>query len=151
MKFFPDALELCFNPLDLPPRRFPLGEIQFQGGLAGQPPMGAVHNRSNHLQIADQFGAGSRRSLLWRLPLRFEKQRRIVQNAFPDRGRSSPPSRVELPSLARIAVMLGQDRRHALAVHRALSRHRHQKLHGHLGRNLALAHLLLNHFRQKLD
>jgi hypothetical protein len=30
-----------------------------------------------------------------------------------------------------------------------LARHRHQKLHGHLRQDLALAHLLLDGFRQK--
>ena len=55
-----------------------------------------------------------------------------------------------MPGFARIAVMLGQDRRHALAVLQALPRHRNQELHGHLRRNLALAHLLLDGLRQKL-
>jgi hypothetical protein len=81
-----DALKLFLNPLDLLPRRFALRGIQLQGRRAGQPPMGAVHNRGYHLQIADQFGAGSWRSFLLLLPLRFEKQRRIVQNAFADSG-----------------------------------------------------------------
>jgi len=77
---------LFLNPLDLLLRRFALRGIQLQGRRAGQPPMGAVHNRGYHLQIADQFGGGSRRSFLLRLPLRFEKQRRIVQNAFANSG-----------------------------------------------------------------
>jgi len=56
-----------------------------------------------------------------------------------------------LRGLAVIAVMLGEDRRHALAVIQALPRHRHQKLHRRLRRDLALAHLLLNRLRQKFD
>jgi hypothetical protein len=77
---------LFLNPLDLLLRRFALRGIQLQGRRAGQPPMGAVHNRGYHFQIADQFGGSSRRSFLLRLPLRFEKQRGIVQNAFANSG-----------------------------------------------------------------
>ena len=46
--------------------------------------------------------------------------------------------------------MLGEDRRHPLAILQALARHRHQKLQRHLRRDPALAHLLLNGFRQNL-
>jgi hypothetical protein len=47
--------------------------------------------------------------------------------------------------------MLGEDRRHAVAVLYALPRRRRQELHRHLRADLARAHLLLNRFRQKLD
>jgi len=46
--------------------------------------------------------------------------------------------------------MLGEDRRHSLAILKALARHRYQKLQGHLRQDLALAHLLLNGFWQNL-
>jgi hypothetical protein len=108
--------------------------------------MGAVHNRGDHLQIADQFGGRAWRRFL--LPLRFEKQRGIIQNAFADGGRCPPPGGIQLPSLAAIAVMLGEDRGHPLAILQALASHRHQELHGHLCRDFALAHLLLDGFRQ---
>jgi len=55
-----------------------------------------------------------------------------------------------LEGLARIAVVLGEDRGHPLAVLQALARHRRQKLHRHLRQDLALAHLLLDSLRQKL-
>ena len=55
-----------------------------------------------------------------------------------------------MASFAGIAVLLGEDRRHALAIFKALPRHWHQKLHGHLRRDLAFAHLLLDPVRQKL-
>ena len=146
-KFFVEALELFFDPLDLLPSRGTLLVLQLQGRRAGQPPLGAVHNRGDHLQIAHQFGRWFGRSLL--LPLRFEKQRRIVQDPFADRGRSSPPSRIELARFARVAVMLGEDGRHALAVLQALAGCRHQKLHRHLCRDLTLSHLLLDGLRQQ--
>ena len=142
-----DTLELFFDPFDLLPRRRSLLVIQLHCFHTGKPPLGAVHNRSDHLQIADQFGASPWRDFL--LPLRFEKQRGIIQNAFADGGRSPAPGRIQLPGLAAIAVMLGKDRGHALAILQTLPRHRHQKLHCRLRRDLALAHLLLDRFRQK--
>ena len=51
-----DALELFFNLLDLLPCRGALLVIQLHCRRAGEPPMGAVHNRGYHLQIAHQFG-----------------------------------------------------------------------------------------------
>ena len=148
MKFFADALELFINPLNLLPRRGTLLGIQFHGLRTGEPPVRAVHNRGDHLQIADQFGTRAGRRFL--LTLRFEKQRGIFQNAFADRGRPPAPSRIQLAGFARIAVMLGEDRRHPLAVVQAVARHRHQELHSHLRRDLTFAHLLLNRLRQQL-
>ena len=139
---------MFFNTIDLTLRGGALLAIQLHRPCAAQPSMGAVHDRAHHLQIAHQFGGGSGRDFL--LPLRFEKQRRIVQNAFANRSRSSSPGDIQLTGFTRTAVMLGEDRRHALAILHALPRHWHQKLHGHLGRDLAFAHLLLDRFRQKL-
>jgi hypothetical protein len=83
-KFFAETLELLCDAFDLLPRRGALLPIQRHHLCASQPPLCAVHDRGHHLQIAHQFGAGSRRGFL--LPLRFEKQRRVVQDAFADRG-----------------------------------------------------------------
>ena len=66
-------MELFLNAIDLMPRGFRLLVIQLRSSGAGQPPLRAVHDRCHHFQIAQQFGAGSGRSLLPRLPLRFEK------------------------------------------------------------------------------
>jgi hypothetical protein len=81
----------------------------------------------------------------------FEKQGRIIENALTDRRRPLAPGGIELPRCARIAVMLGEDCRHSLAVLQTLPRRRRQKLHRHLRADFARAHLLLNRFRQKLD
>ena len=86
--------------------------------------------------------------MLLRLPLRFEEQLGIVENALADCRRTFAPRSIQLARLTRIAVMLGEDRRHPLAILQALAGHRHQKLQCHLRRNLALAHLLLDRFRQ---
>jgi hypothetical protein len=88
-KFFTDPLELLDDPLDLLPRAGALWIIPLHGRPARQPPMSAVHNRGHHLQIAHQLGASPGRGFL--LSLRFEKQRGIIQNALPDRSRSSSP------------------------------------------------------------
>jgi hypothetical protein len=145
-----EALELFFDSLDLPPRRGALRLIQFHGLRARQPPMSALQNRRRHLQVAHHFG-GRPGWCCCLLPLRFEEQRRIIKNALPDRGRCPAPSRIQQPSFARVAAMLGEDRRHALAVLETLPRHRRQKLHRHLRADLSGPHLLLNRFRQKLD
>jgi hypothetical protein len=44
--------------------------------------------------------------------------------------------------------MLGEDRRHPLAIFQALAYDRHQKLQRHLRQDLALAPPLLDRFRQ---
>jgi len=82
---------LALNALDLMPCRSRLLAIQLRGGGAGQSPLGAVHNRHNHLQIAQQFGASPGGSFLPRLPLCFEKQLGIIENAFADRWRTFAP------------------------------------------------------------
>ena len=74
------------NALDLMPRGSRLLAIHLRGSGAGQSPLRAVHNRHHHLQIAQQFGASPGGSFLLRLPLRFEKQLGIIENAFADSG-----------------------------------------------------------------
>jgi hypothetical protein len=148
LEFFVDVIELLLNALDLMPRSFRLLLIQLHGSRARHPPLRAVHDRHYHFQIAQQFGADTGWSFLLRLPLRFEKQRGIIQNAFADRRRTFAPRSIQLARLTRIAVVLGEDGRHPLAILQALACHRHQKLQCHLRQNLALAHLLLNGFRQ---
>jgi hypothetical protein len=143
-------MELLLNALDLAPRGFALLAIQIRDCCAGQPPLRAVHDGGHHFQIVQQFGAGPGWSFILRLPLRFEKQLGIVQNPFADRGRASAPRGIQLAGFPRIAVMLGEDRRHPLAILQALARHRNQKLQRHLRRDFALAHLLLNVVRQNL-
>ena len=138
------------NAIELMPRGFRLLVIQLRGSGAGQTPLRAVHNRHHHFQIAQQFGAASCRGCLPRLALRFEKQLGIVQNAFAGRGRPLAPRAIQLAGFPRIAVVLGEDGRHPLAVLQTLACRRHQKLHRHLRQDLALAHLLLNRFRQNL-
>ena len=150
MKLFVDTLELFFYSLDLPSGCGALPVVQLCCFRAGQSPLRALHNRGDHLQITDQFRSSARRAFFGSLTLGFKEQRGIVQNAFAARGRSSAPGSIQLPGFARVAAMLGEDHRHALTILQALSRYRHQKLHRHLGRDLAVAHLLLDGLRQQL-
>ena len=138
------------NALDLMPCGSRLLAIQLRRGGAGQSPLRAVHNRHNHLQIAQQFGTSPSGSFLLRLPLCFEEQLGIIEDAFADRWRTFAPRSIQLAGFTRIAVVLGEDRRHPLAIFQALAGHRHQKLQRHLRWDLPLAYLLLNCFRQNL-
>jgi hypothetical protein len=138
------------NALDLMPSGSRLLAIQLGGSGAVQPPLRAVRNRHHHLQIAQQFGANPDGSFLLRLPLRFEKYLRIIENAFADCRRTFAPRAIQLTGFPRIAVELSEDGRHPLAILQVLAGHRHQKLQCHLRQDLALAHLLLNGFRQNL-
>jgi hypothetical protein len=79
-------MELFFNTFDLMPRGFRLLVVQLRRGGGGQSPLRTVHNRHHHFQITQQFGAGPGGGFLLRLPLRFEEQLGIFQNAFADRG-----------------------------------------------------------------
>ena len=89
-------MELFFNTFDLMPRGFRLLVIQLRRGGGGQSPLRTVHNRHHHFQIAYQFGARPGRSFLLRLPLCFEKQLWIIEDAFADRGRTFAPSGIQL-------------------------------------------------------
>ena len=137
------------NALDLMPRGFALLLVQFRSSGASQPPLRAVYDGSHHLQIAQQCGGCGCGGFLF-LPLRLEKQLWFIEEALPNGGRSLAPGGIQWAGLARIAVLLGEDRGHPLAILQALARHRYQKLHGHLCQDLALAHLLLDRFRQSL-
>jgi len=141
-------MELLLNVIDLVPRGFRLLVIQLRGSGPRQPAVRAVHNRHHHFQIVQQLGARSGRSFLLRLPLRFEKQIGIIEDALADRGRTFAPSGIQLAGFARLAVTLGENRGHPLAILQALAGYRHQKLQRHLRQNLAFAHLLLDRFRQ---
>jgi hypothetical protein len=137
--------------LDLPSRRFALVAVHLHCPRAGQSPMGAVHDRGRHLQIAQQSAGPCGGSFRFRWPLGFEKQLGLVKKALADHGRGVAPGGIQLPGLPCIAVMLSERGGHSLAVLQVDARHRHQKLHRHVGGDFALAHLLLEGLRQKVD
>jgi hypothetical protein len=83
-------VELFLNASDLLARHVALLSIHFQSRRTGQPSMSAVHNRGHHLQIAQQFGAYGGGGFHFQ-PLRFEKQLRLIEDAFADRWRPLAP------------------------------------------------------------
>lgn len=143
-ELFANALELSLHALDLPSRAFALPPIQLRG--AGQPPLGAIHDRGRHLQVAQQFGMGR----IALVPLRFEEQLRRLQQPFADRARTLAPGGVQKACFAHLRVALGENVGHPLAVFQALARYRREELQRHLRRDLPLPHLLLNRLRQNL-
>jgi len=112
-----------------------------------KPAASTAQNRKRHFQIPlDLFERGGLRRL--RLPLRFQKQFRFRQNALANHARAFAPSLVKLRGLPRIAAVLHEGVRHALAVFGADARHRHQILHRDLRGDVSLADMALNRFGQ---
>jgi hypothetical protein len=125
--------------------------VQGDGLHARQSSLGAVQNRGRHVQIALQGGAPGRGRRRFGGRLGFEEQLGLVEQKLADQGRGVAPGRIQLPGLPRIAAMPSEHRGHALAVLQADTGHRHKELHRHVGGGLALAHLLLDGLRQKID
>ena len=72
-------VQLMADAIDLTARVFTLAAIH---SGAGNPLAGPVHDRYHHLQIAHQGGGLRRRRCRLHLALRFEKQLRLLENAF---------------------------------------------------------------------
>lgn len=145
-------IEFVQHALDLALRRDALGTIQLDGG-ASQSPIGPASDRQHYLQIAQQFGDSNRRRIgLARRgrPLHFQKQLRLFQQPLANGWRSVPPRGVPLSGFAASEAVRSQRLGHAPAVLQAGTRHRHQELHRHLGRDGATAYLLLYAFRKLL-
>ena len=115
-----------------------------------EPAAGTTQNGQRHLQIApDPFECGGLRRL--RLPLCFQKQLRLAENALANHARALAPGRIKLRGLPCIAATLHEYSGHPLAVFGAGSRHRHQMLHGDLRAETSFADLLLDGFGQQFD
>ena len=61
---------------------------------AGQAPIGPMDDCHHHPQIAGQIGNGRRRRPGFALPLGFQEQLRLIENALPDRRRGVSPGGV---------------------------------------------------------
>jgi hypothetical protein len=138
-------VEFAARTLDLALRLLLLCGIHLRQSF-GEPAAGTPQNGKRHLQIALHL-FHRRRFCERRLPLRFQKQLRLGENAFANHARAFPPGGVKLRRLPRIAAVLHECVRHALAVVRTDPRHRHQILHGDLRAETSFAHLKLHRFR----
>jgi hypothetical protein len=110
----------------------------------------AAQDGHRHLQIAHHlFGCWCdyRRCLA----LCFQKQLRLSQDAVANGACAFAPGRVELLGRACIAMVFDKDRGQAQAIIGIHARHRHQILHRYLRGDPAVAHVLLNRFRQQID
>ncbi len=85
------------------------------------------------------------------MPLSFQEQLRLIENALPDRRRCVSPGGVQLPGFAAGKPMRRERFGHALAVFQARARYRYQELHCHVGRDRAAANLLLHALGKLID
>jgi hypothetical protein len=136
--------------IHLLPQLGALVAVQLDRG-ASQPPIGSMADRHHHSQIAGQIGDGRRRRLGLTLPLGFQKQLRLIENALPDRRRSASPGGIQLAGFAAGEPMRRKRFGHALAVFQARARYRYQELHCHVGRDRAAADLLLHALGKLID
>jgi hypothetical protein len=97
----------------------------------GEPPAGTTQDGNRHLQIALHLFDRRRLGCRW-LPLRFQKQFRFGENTLANRACAFAPGCIELPGLPRVATVLDEGSRHALAMLRIHAGHRHQTLHRHV-------------------
>lgn len=136
--------------VDMAPRLITLRAIQvWRGG--GQSPAGPVDDRRSRLQIAQEFVRRRRGRLRLDLPLRFQKQLRLRENALAGLARAIAPGGIQLGGLPRVAVEFDERRDHLPAVFQAHACDGSEKLHGDMRADLAVAHLLLNGFRKQFD
>jgi hypothetical protein len=136
--------------VDIAPRLLALRAIQVRRS-GGQSPTGPLGDCHQHFQIAHQFFCwGGRWFGLW-LPLRFQKQLGLRENALASFARAIAPAGVQLRGLSGIAMEFGERRSHLPAVLQTHARHGCEKLHRHVRGDLAVAHLLLNDFGQQFD
>jgi hypothetical protein len=80
----------------------------------GESPAGATQNGHRNFQVA--LHSGRRRPTGRYLPLRFQKQFRLGQDALAGHARALPPGGVELSRFPRIAMLLHEGGRHTHAV-----------------------------------
>ena len=135
---------------DLPARGLALVRIHLRCSGVGQSPVSAADEGGGHLQIAQQSANAGGGSLGFGLRLGFEKQLGLFEKPSADQERAVAPSGIQLPGLSRIAVVLNKSGGHSLAVVQVEARDWHQKLHGHVGGELAFTHLLLEGLGEKI-
>jgi hypothetical protein len=142
--------QLIDRLMDLAVRLGTLRSIQFHRG-ARQTAIGPPCNRYDDFQIATQFHHRRRGRIRCMLPLRLQKQLRLVQQTLANRRGGRAPGGIQLSRFTAAQAMPCKSLRHAPAVFRTAPRHRHQVLDRHMRRDRAAAHLLLHTLRKQLD
>jgi hypothetical protein len=145
---FRHPVEFAARAFDPGLRLLLLSAVHLRQGF-GEPLAGATQNGHRHLQFAIEGHRGRLGDR--RLPLGFQKQFRLGEDALADHARAVPPGGIELSGLPRVATVLDESGGHAPAVLHIDSRHRHQILHRQLRAQHSFAHLLLDRFRQQFD
>src|SRR5450759_809743 len=102
---------------DLALRLFLLRVSHLRQGL-GEPPAGTMQDGDRHIQIALHLFDRRRLGGRW-LPLRFQKQFRLGENALANRACAVPPGGIELSGLPRIAMLLDESGRQQLPMLRS--------------------------------
>ena len=85
------------------------------------------------------------------LPLRLQKQLRLIQKPLANRRCRCTPGGIQLSRFPAAQPVTGKPLGHAPAVVRTGPGHRNQELHRHLRRDGATAHLLLHTVGKQLD
>jgi hypothetical protein len=144
-----ETMELALRLVDLAMDFGALPRIEGHRG-AHQAPVLPARDGHHHLQIAQQLGDEGRGRIGGTLPLHFQKQLGVFQDPLSNASRGVSPSGIQLPRFATGEVVLRKRLGHAWAVLGAGTRHRHQEFHGYMGRDRALAYLLLHALREPL-
>jgi len=87
---FRQLLQLTARPGDVAARLLALRAIHIRRG-GGYSPAGPVHHRRRHFQIAQEFFGWGWRWLRFHLPLRFQKQLGLLENALAGLARAVAP------------------------------------------------------------
>ena len=143
------AAKIIDRPLDLAVHFNALRLVQFHR-RAAETPIGPPRNRYHYCQITIQFHHGRRGWFHCLLPLRLQKQLRLIQKPLANRRCSASPGCIQLSRFATAQPVPGKPLGHAPAVVRSAPRHRHQELHRHVRRDRASAHLLLHTVSKQL-
>jgi hypothetical protein len=138
-------VQFAARTFDLALRLFLLRAIHLRQCFA-ESPAGTMQNGHGHREFAFQGNRG--RPDGRRLPLRFQEQFRLGEDALANHARAVPPGGIELSGLPRVATVLDESASHPRTVLPVDSRHRHQIFHRQLRRDRSFAHLLLDRFRQ---
>jgi hypothetical protein len=142
--------QLLQREIDLVVRLDALRLVQFHRG-AGETTIGPPRYRYHHFKISRQLRHRGQRRALLTLPLRLQKQLRLIQKPLANSRCRFAPSRIQLTRFPTAQAMPRKSLRHATTLFPSQPCHRHQELHRHMRCNCSAAHLLLHTRRKQFD